>query len=364
MPNAQSEYPLTLAEVLFDELEITCEDIDESEIEIEVVFTEIESRGLALIRAICKETNWDDVEEKIDEIRSLPALGRKELEQICRREKINVDPSGSDLYDVIWKCKKELSARLVPVLYEISRKLPNRRAALCLSGGGIRSATFNLGILQGLARYGLLEKFDYLSTVSGGGFIGGWLSAWIHREEDLGPGQLPVSKVAARLADPPDDPLIPEPDPVYNLRVYANYLTPRKGLLSVDTWTLIAVYLRNLVLNWMVFVPVIIAGLMLPRIWVAFVKSSYLSPTVLLWVGFAGALIALIYIGVNLPGAKQLNLREGWFVAFCLVPLVISAMSLTTYWVRLRKGQQPAWWQFAEFALVLGAVPWSIYVIL
>jgi hypothetical protein len=364
MPNAQSEYPLTLAEVLFDELEITCEDIDESEIEIEVVFTEIESRGLALIRAICKETNWDDVEEKIDEIRSLPALGRKELEQICRREKIKVDLSGSDLYEVIWKCKKELSARLVPVLYEISRKLPNRRAALCLSGGGIRSATFNLGILQGLARYGLLEKFDYLSTVSGGGFIGGWLSAWIHREEDLQPGQLPVSKVAARLADPPDDPLIPEPDPVYNLRVYANYLTPRKGLLSVDTWTLIAVYLRNLLLNWMVFVPVIIAGLMLPRIWVAFVKSSYLSPTVLLWVGFAGALIALIYIGVNLPGAKQLNLREGWFVAFCLVPLVISAMSLTTYWVRLRKGQQPAWWQFAAFALVLGAVPWSIYVIL
>src|ERR1700730_16616283 len=105
MPNAQSEYPLTLAEVLFDELEITCEDIDESEIEIEVVFTEIESRGLALIRAICKETNWDDVEEKIDEIRSLPALGRKELEQICRREKMKVDPSGSDQYDVIWKCK-------------------------------------------------------------------------------------------------------------------------------------------------------------------------------------------------------------------------------------------------------------------
>jgi len=36
------------------------------------------------------------------------------------------------------------------------------RSALCLSGGGIRSATFNLGILQGLARHGLLDKFDYL----------------------------------------------------------------------------------------------------------------------------------------------------------------------------------------------------------
>ncbi len=50
---------------------------------------------------------------------------------------------------------------------------------LAFSGGGIRSATFNLGILQGLAQLGLLRKFDYLSTVSGGGYIGSWLMAWM-----------------------------------------------------------------------------------------------------------------------------------------------------------------------------------------
>src|SRR5438552_15549216 len=59
--------------------------------------------------------------------------------------------------------------------------LKEKRAALCISGGGIRSATFALGVLQGLARCGLLGKFHYLSTVSGGGYIGAWLSAWIHR---------------------------------------------------------------------------------------------------------------------------------------------------------------------------------------
>ena len=48
---------------------------------------------------------------------------------------------------------------------------------LAFSGGGIRSATFNLGILQALAENGLLHKFDYLSTVSGGGYIGSWLAA-------------------------------------------------------------------------------------------------------------------------------------------------------------------------------------------
>jgi len=53
--------------------------------------------------------------------------------------------------------------------------------ALCLSGGGIRSATFALGVIHGLARHGYLKQFDYLSTVSGGGFAGSWLSAWIPR---------------------------------------------------------------------------------------------------------------------------------------------------------------------------------------
>ena len=49
-------------------------------------------------------------------------------------------------------------------------------SALCISGGGIRSATFALGAIQGLAERGLLTRFDYLSTVSGGGYIGGWLT--------------------------------------------------------------------------------------------------------------------------------------------------------------------------------------------
>src|SRR5271155_1253197 len=35
---------------------------------------------------------------------------------------------------------------------------------LAFSGGGIRSATFNLGVLQGLAELRLLPMFDYVST--------------------------------------------------------------------------------------------------------------------------------------------------------------------------------------------------------
>ena len=43
---------------------------------------------------------------------------------------------------------------------------------LALSGGGVRSATFGLGLLRGLAQRGQLRRVDYLSTVSGGGYIG------------------------------------------------------------------------------------------------------------------------------------------------------------------------------------------------
>ncbi len=50
---------------------------------------------------------------------------------------------------------------------------------VAFSGGGIRSATFNLGILQALGEMDMLRWVDYLSTVSGGGYIGSWLAAWI-----------------------------------------------------------------------------------------------------------------------------------------------------------------------------------------
>ncbi|HEV2153002.1 hypothetical protein [Bradyrhizobium sp.] len=52
--------------------------------------------------------------------------------------------------------------------------------ALAISGGGIRSATFALGVLVALARRNLLFQFDYLSTVSGGGYLGTFLTTFLN----------------------------------------------------------------------------------------------------------------------------------------------------------------------------------------
>ncbi len=48
---------------------------------------------------------------------------------------------------------------------------------LALSGGGLRSAMFNLGLLQAFQQAGLMRFVDYLATVSGGGYVGGYYAA-------------------------------------------------------------------------------------------------------------------------------------------------------------------------------------------
>ena len=68
-----------------------------------------------------------------------------------------------------------------------SKPIADNLIGLAFSGGGIRSATINLGILQALAENQLLHKFDYLSTVSGGGYIGSWLTALTRRFLDTLP---------------------------------------------------------------------------------------------------------------------------------------------------------------------------------
>ena len=136
---------------------------------------------------------------------------------------------------------------------------------LAFSGGGIRSATFDLGVLQALARLKLLGKFDYLSTVSGGGYIGSWLMAWMHRRgvKDVW-AQLRPER--ARQAGGG------EVSEIHFLRRFSNYLTPKLGWLGADMWTVIAVYLRNLILNLVILSSAFAFVLVLPRVVAVAVK--------------------------------------------------------------------------------------------
>lgn len=56
---------------------------------------------------------------------------------------------------------------------------------ICISGGGIRSATLGLGMIQAFIRKGVMKRFDYMSTVSGGGYIGACLSSLLSKEPEV-----------------------------------------------------------------------------------------------------------------------------------------------------------------------------------
>lgn len=120
---------------------------------------------------------------------------------------------------------------------------------LAISGGGIRSATFALGVLQGMAFTGLLRKFDYLSTVSGGGYIGSWLTVGIQRH---GFTEMERCLLPARYRQETTPPESADHPSIRHLRLYGNYLAPRPGVFTVEGWLLIAIFLRNMLLHQLV----------------------------------------------------------------------------------------------------------------
>jgi hypothetical protein len=105
---------------------------------------------------------------------------------------------------------------------------------LAFSGGGIRSAAICLGALQALHANRVLQAIDYLSTVSGGGYIGSCLSAAMSRR---GGAAFPFG----------DD--VFDSSAVAHLRNYSNYLLPR-GRSGVRNFAeAAAIILRGLIAN-------------------------------------------------------------------------------------------------------------------
>jgi Patatin-like phospholipase len=116
---------------------------------------------------------------------------------------------------------------------------------LALSGGGIRSAAFCTGVLQGLANNDVMPKIDYLSTVSGGGYIGAAVSVSQPWPDDVFPF-LPANK---------DEKV--DSEAMRQLRNNANYLKFGKAMQMLIN---LAIYLRGLVAN-IVFVAPFVVGL-------------------------------------------------------------------------------------------------------
>src|ERR1043165_4820756 len=269
-----------------------------------------------------------------------------------------------------------------------------RSTALCLSGGGIRSASFALGVIEALAVHprpapnqqvqsedqSLPSQFHYLSTVSGGGYIGSWLSAWIARA-----GFPEVWKTLVGWRPYPDE----EPSEIAWLRSYSNYLTPRTGILSADTWAAISLYLRNLTLNWLVILPALclalfaVKGAALAAFWFSLLR--HYVPLFFIIGGVIMMMIALRFALLNRPcrdpsgiqksapsgplgphnhpagmrdphhnesARMRSGANEGKFVRRCLIPALIAAFLLSIY-LLMRAHKLAEWGLFKSTAISL-----------
>ena len=250
---------------------------------------------------------------------------------------------------------------------------------LAFSGGGIRSATFNLGILQALAQKKLLHKFDYLSTVSGGGYIGSWLAGLTHRA---------TAKMEEPSFDVVEDILTPckyepnrrnEPPVVHWLRLYSNYLTPHTGVVSGDTWAMIGTWLRNVVLNQailgMVFVSIFVLcqSALVPLIEATENNNGIgllIAGGVVLFL--AAVAMAINVVSENPPepvGKTRVQRFKAWFrriqvTATVMLPFVVACVLLNcAFWERTDFAEESIWYWAAAGGLFYFAV-WGIVALM
>lgn len=123
----------------------------------------------------------------------------------------------------------------------------------------------------------------------------------------------------------------PEPDQVRQLRAYSNYMSPVHGF-SIDLITLIATFIRNLTLHWLMLLPLLAALVMLPRLNLAMTFragpwfSSYTAG-----VCFLGVMMGLLLWGLgealtSLPSYAPQAGKENTFMKRCFGPMCCAAI--------------------------------------
>ncbi len=195
---------------------------------------------------------------------------------------------------------------------------------LAFSGGGIRSATFSLGVMQALAEKGWLKQIHYLSTVSGGSYIGSSLTWLLHKVWKTKDGSCVFDVDSnfpyTRFEDMPKAESKSDDDKkkqdrskllLRYLRQHGNYLTPGGGITGLS---LLAVILRGMFLSLLVYIVPLIAAI-----------------TILNGAGMFGDTAGLLAEPVNVSLAMNLSL---WLA---LAPLIVFACVSVVYGLRTSK---------------------------
>lgn len=240
---------------------------------------------------------------------------------------------------------------------------------LAISGGGIRSATFALGVTNVLARHGVLKDVDVMSTVSGGGYLGSFITSVMNDNDarvGLNPDKLPFATKGQI-----------ESEAIRHLRNHSKYLS-EGGVATLALMVFSAAY--GVVMSLLLIAPLL---MFMAAVAVDFFgvgersishSSTYATLNTVTWVAFGVAIfvlsalrnpsresrevmekvaIALGALGLMLLTAKQLpdlvqlsrGNSVGLLVAVVLLPFALGASGL---WLGLETR--------------LGRVVWSLMV--
>lgn len=158
----------------------------------------------------------------------------------------------------------------------------NALLGLALSGGGIRSASFSIGVLQELAKQAVLPAFNYISSVSGGGYAASWYMAWAYRHQN-GTEGVKVELSSSQAWDG---------GPLWWIRRHVSYLAPRLSFASMgDVIALVVAYVFNWIPVFALICLAIATTLIVPHViaeWAAaLIHASPLLQSIALLAGLA-----------------------------------------------------------------------------
>ncbi len=187
--------------------------------------------------------------------------------------------------EVDWIIKRrEITDKKIENANEKSRNDPyNDAMGLALSGGGIRSATFNLGLLQALERCNILKSVDYLSTVSGGGYIGSSMTWFMSKDDNNFPFGTSRKDHAGKSGKI-----------LSWLRDHGNYMAPGDGL---DLPALIVAVLTSILINILILIPILLIVILAIEKFHLFDSLQYLGLLILL---ATFILSVSVYVGSSL----------------------------------------------------------------
>jgi Patatin-like phospholipase len=231
--------------------------------------------------------------------------------------------------------------------YGVRKDAPDA-AGLALSGGGIRSATFSLGVLVALAQRNLLPQIDYLSTVSGGGYVGSFLSAFLSSSAD--------GEIGLRSTELPFRRESGEPEALRYIRHHCKYLSTGS---TWDRLAMVSAQLYGMILNGLAVVIFLALVVAVEHVLRDVLPHGTLKVIIIIAIllTLGCGLFSFLTLRIWKDGQKNGDLALALSFVFLLGTLCLGALEPAHLWFQHLLSSGKSLWSTTKWLGALGAVP-------